>query len=101
MAHRSIAVLLMAVMMAGVVPASAQLLGPNIAPSSPPPPPPPPPPKIEVPVVPKLDDPPRADLKAPPRKSYSRRIRKCLEEAAAAGLDASERAAYSRACANR
>lgn len=83
------------------VPAGAQLLGPNIAPSNPPPPPPPPPPKIEVPVVPKLDDPPRADLKAPPRKSFSRRVRKCLEEAAAAGLDASERAAYSRACANR
>ena len=100
-ASLAVMTMLMPPFVVAVAPASAQLVGPNIAPSSPPPPPPPPPPKIEVPVVLKLDDPPHADLKAPPRTPYSRRVTKCLEEAAAAGLDASARAAYSRACANR
>jgi hypothetical protein len=81
--------------------AAAQLLGPNIAPSNPPPPAPPPPPKMDVPVVPKMDAPPRANLKAPRQKSFGDRITRCLEDGAAAGLDPGDRAAYSRACANR
>jgi hypothetical protein len=56
---------------------------------------------MDVPVVPQMDAPPRADLKAPPRKSYGRRVTKCLEDGAAAGLDSADRAAYSRACANQ
>lgn len=81
--------------------ASAQLIGPNIAPSNPPPPAPPPPPKIEVPKIPQFDAPPRNNLAAPRRKSFGDRVTKCLEEGAAAGLNANDRAAYSRACANQ
>jgi hypothetical protein len=35
-----------------------------------------------------------------PRPSFSDRINSCLDEAAAGGLGPSERAAYSRSCAN-
>jgi hypothetical protein len=35
------------------------------------------------------------------RGSFGDRINKCLDDAAAAGLRPSERAAYSRACANQ
>jgi hypothetical protein len=81
--------------------ASAQI-PPGSSPLSPPPPPAPPPPKIEVPVVPQLDSPPptpKAQLA--PRGSFGKRVTKCLDEGAAAGLNAAERAAYSRACANQ
>ena len=64
-------------------------------------PPPPPPPRIEVPVVPKLDEPSRPVQQVAPRESFSDRIIRCLDEAAAAGLGPADRAAYSRACANR
>lgn len=85
----------------------------------PPPPAPPPPPKIEVPEVPRMNSPPpfalqnttpgtvqqdapsQRNLKAPRRPSFSRRIARCLDEAAAMGLSPNERAAYSRACANQ
>jgi hypothetical protein len=68
----------------------------------PPPPAPIPPPRIEVPVVPQLDAlpaTPKAQRRS--RKSFGDRITDCLQDGAAAGLDSSERAAYSRACANR
>jgi hypothetical protein len=69
---------------------------------NPPLPPPPPPPKIEVPKVPEMDAPLRYDyVPATPRPSFSDRIARCLDEAAAAGVRPSRRAAYSRACANR
>jgi hypothetical protein len=68
---------------------------------NPPPPPPPPPPKMDVPVVPKLDEPQRQDYLPPPRPSFSDRISRCLDEGAASGLGPSDRAAYSRSCANR
>jgi hypothetical protein len=67
---------------------------------NPPLPPPPPSPKIEVPVVPQMDAPPRQNYQAAPRPSFSDKITTCLQEGAAAGLGPSERAEYSRACAN-
>ena len=81
--------------------AIAQDVAPQILP---PPPPPPPPPKIEVPVVPQMDAAPVAPKakRAPSvKKSFGQRIDDCLGEAAAAGLGPNERAAYSRACAQR
>jgi hypothetical protein len=49
-----------------------------------------------------MDAPPRLPtVHQPPRSSYSDRISNCLDEAAAAGIRPSRRAAYSRACANR
>jgi hypothetical protein len=68
---------------------------------SPPPPAPPPPPKIEVPVVPKLDELPRQNPVRSSRKSFGDRITECLQDGAAAGLNAADRATYSRSCANR
>jgi hypothetical protein len=67
-----------------------------------PPPPPIPPPRIEVPKVPQMDAVPAAPRVSQPRRaSFDKRVRRCMEEAAAAGLGPNERAAYSRACANR
>jgi hypothetical protein len=56
--------------------------------------------KTEVPVVPKMDEIPR-QAQPSPRPSFSDRITGCLQEGAAAGLGANDRAAYSRVCANR
>jgi hypothetical protein len=82
-------------------PASAQtVIPPGWSPLSPPPPPPPPPPKIEVPVVPKMDEMPR-QAQPSPRPSFSDRITSCLQDGAAAGLGPNDRAAYSRSCANQ
>jgi hypothetical protein len=78
-----------------------QVIPPGGSQFNPPLPPPPPPPKIEVPVVPQMDAPLRQDYKPEPRPSFSDRISKCLDEGAASGLDPSDRAAYSRSCANR
>lgn len=67
-----------------------------------PPPPPPPPPRIEIPAIPKMDAPPRQPrVNVNPRGSFGDRISNCLHEGAAAGLGPSERAEYSRNCANR
>jgi hypothetical protein len=83
-------------------PLVAQIFAPNVVPPNPPPPPPPPPPKIEVPVVPKLDaPPPQPTVKRSRRGSFSDRVTNCLHQGAAAGLNPSDRAAYSRACANQ
>lgn len=83
--------------------ASAQLpIPPGTSQFSPPLPPPPPPPKIEVPVVPQMDAPPRQSyVPATHAPSFSDRITTCLSEAAGAGLGPSDRAEYSRNCANR
>jgi hypothetical protein len=81
-------------------PALAQIMAPGAPPI--PTPPPPPPPKIEVPVVPQLDAPPQSPkAKLQRRGSFSDRVVRCLDEGAAAGLGANDRAAYSRACANQ
>jgi hypothetical protein len=83
--------------------ASAQLpIPPGTSQFSPPLPPPPPPPKIEVPVVPQMDAPPRRSyVPAAPAPSFGDRITTCLSDAAGAGLGPSDRAEYSRNCANR
>jgi hypothetical protein len=67
------------------------------------PPPPPPGPDIHVPEIPKVDVPSRqvGGGMNVPRSSFSDRIVRCLDEAAAAGLGPADRAAYSRACANQ
>jgi hypothetical protein len=81
--------------------ASAQTLPPGASQFNPPLPPPPPPPKIEPPVVPQMDAPARQTYAPVPQPSFSDRINRCLDEAAASGLGPSERAAYSRSCANQ
>jgi hypothetical protein len=68
---------------------------------NPPLPAPLPPPRIEAPRVPQLDAPIQYDYHPAPRSSFSDRIARCLDEAAAAGVKPSRRAAYSRNCANR
>ena len=67
---------------------------------TPPPPPSPPPPKIEVPKVPQMDEVPRQNYQPPPRASFSDRVTKCLDDAAASGLGANDRETYARGCAN-
>jgi hypothetical protein len=97
-----IAAVVVAALVAGVTVSHAQIFAPGPATSIVPLPPPPPPPRIEVPVVPKLDAPPPNVAGAPrSRGSFGDRITTCLQDAAAAGLNSSDRAAYSRACANQ
>jgi hypothetical protein len=81
--------------------ASAQIIPPGGSQFNPPLPPPPPPPRIEAPVVPQMDAPTTQTYQPAPRPSFSDRIISCLDEAAANGLGPSERAAYSRSCANQ
>jgi uncharacterized RDD family membrane protein YckC len=82
-------------------PASAQILPPGSPILAPPPPAPPPPPSMAVPVVPKLDAMPSTSYAPPARRSFGDRITQCLDDGAASGLGPNDRAAYSRACANR
>jgi hypothetical protein len=81
--------------------ASAQTLLPGGSQFNPPPPPAPPPPRMEAPVVPQVDAPLRQNYAPAPRPSFGDRINSCLEDGAAAGLGPSDRAAYSRSCANQ
>lgn len=90
-----------AVALATPIAAQAQIYTPPSGPLiNPVPPPPPPPPKIEVPPVPKMDAPPQS-VRPAGRNNFGKRIIDCLDDAAAAGLGPTERAAYSRACANQ
>ncbi|HEY0232419.1 MAG TPA: hypothetical protein VGC55_14310 [Dokdonella sp.] len=82
-------------------PVVAQIVPPGNALLLPPPPAPPPPPSMAVPVVPKLDTPASTPTARPSRRSFGDRITQCLDDGAASGLNPSDRAAYSRACANR
>jgi hypothetical protein len=85
-------------------PGAAQVISPGAPGGSqliPPMPPPPPPPRIEVPVVPHMDALPQQHYAPAPRPSFSDRISKCLDDAAAGGLGPGERSAYSRSCANQ
>jgi hypothetical protein len=86
---------------AGNVALAQVMIPPGASPLSPPPPAPPPPPKIEVPVVPKMDELPRQNPVRSSRKSFGDRITECLQDGAAAGLNSADRAAYSRSCANQ
>ncbi len=89
-------------LLTGVSPVSAQGVLPHGSSAlTVPPPPAPPPPKIEVPVVPKMGDLPRQNYVPQARPSFGDRVTRCLQDGAAAGLGPNERAAYSRACANR
>jgi hypothetical protein len=83
--------------------ASAQqlLIPPGGSLLNPPLPLPPPPPRIYVPPIPQLDVVSGPSLRPPPRRSFGDRISRCLDDAAAAGLNQAARAAYSRACANQ
>jgi hypothetical protein len=79
-----------------------QMIPPGWSQFSPPPPASLPSPRIEAPVIRQLDAPPRQpQVRGLRRGSFSDRIARCLDEAAAAGLSPAARAAYSRACANR
>jgi hypothetical protein len=85
--------------------ASAQVGQIPVAPGvmlPPPPPPPPPSPKIEVPVVPKMDQPlplPQANIRSR-GSSFSDRVARCLDDGAAAGLNTAQRSQYAGVCAN-
>jgi hypothetical protein len=92
---------IVAALVAGDAAFAQALIPPGWSQFNPPPPPPPPPPKIEPPVVPQMDAPLRQDYQLAPRPSFSDRISRCLDEAAAGGLGPNERAAYSRSCVNR
>jgi hypothetical protein len=82
--------------------AAQQSIPPGGSIYNPPLPPPPPPPKIEVPAIPKMDAlPSQPRVQSAPRASFGDRISRCLDEGAAGGLNQSDRAAYSRSCANR
>ncbi|TAI63729.1 hypothetical protein CWO89_22620 [Bradyrhizobium sp. Leo170] len=88
--------------------ASAQFIAPGTNPNLfPPPPAPPPPPKIVAPTTPMMRGEPESQLprlpspRASTRRSFGDRVRSCLDEGAAAGLDPADRAAYSRSCAAR
>ena len=78
--------------------ATAQIIPPS--PVVPPQPPPLPGPKIQVPVVPKMDELPERNYVPAPRPSFSDKVSTCLNEAAAGGLGSGDRDAYVRACVN-
>jgi hypothetical protein len=79
----------------------AQIIPPGGSLFNPPPPPPPPSPKIEVPAIPQMDVPSQPSVQSAPRPSFSDRITTCLDQGAAGGLGPSDRATYSRSCANQ
>jgi hypothetical protein len=91
-----------ALLVLGGAPVFAQgLLPPGSSALTVPPPSAPPPPKIEVPVVPKMGDLPSQSYVPQARPSFGDRVTNCLQDGAASGLGPNDRAAYSRACANR
>ena len=115
-------VIALAVPLGGAAYAQVGYQPPNLQPVIPYPTAPAPiaPPRIEVPVVPPVSNPPPFALQnttpgevgqgRPPkqvlkssrhRKSYSDRVARCLDEAAALGYGPNGRAAYSRSCANQ
>ncbi len=97
----SVAIACVTILPIGADVAFAQIIqpgGPQL--NLPPPPPSPPPPKIEVPKVPQMDEVPRQNYRPPPRASFGDRVTKCLDDASALGLGASDREVYARSCAN-
>jgi hypothetical protein len=85
----------------GTASAQGLLIPPGGSILNPPLPAAPPPPRIQVPVIPQLDAPVVRNYAPPPRPSFSDRITSCLDDAAANGLGPSDRATYSRSCANQ
>ena len=101
--NRFLAIILLVVsasLAANGSPAQAQIIPPGASPFSPPPPPPLPGPKIQVPVVPKMDELPSRNYVPAPGPSFSDKVTTCLGEGAAAGFGPGDRDAYVRACAN-
>jgi hypothetical protein len=80
--------------------ASAQIIPPGTSPLNLPQPPPLPGPKIQVPVVPKMDELPARNYVPAPRPSFSDKVNTCLDEATAGGLAPGDRDAYVRGCVN-
>ncbi|AMA58767.1 hypothetical protein [Bradyrhizobium sp. CCGE-LA001] len=99
MTRFSIGLVLLATLFVGQA-AHAQYVSPGASRLAPPLPAPPPPPRIEVPQVPQFDAPPRYNFQPLPRNSFSDRVTKCLDDAAAAGLGPADRGTYARSCAN-
>lgn len=99
MRRLSICFVLLAALFVGQA-AQAQYVSPDALRLAPPLPAPPPPPKIEVPKIPQFDAPPRYNYQPLPRNSFSDRVTKCLDAAAAAGLGPADRGTYARSCAN-
>ncbi|WP_257180525.1 MULTISPECIES: hypothetical protein [Bradyrhizobium] len=99
MTRLSISLVVLAALGAGQA-VHAQYVLPGASRLAPPLPAPPPPPKIEVPKVPQFDAPPRYNYQPLPRNSFSDRVTKCLDDAAAAGLGPADRGTYARSCAN-
>jgi hypothetical protein len=95
--------ILVILLLAAGGPAVAQ--SPNGVPGAskydPPPPAPPPPPSMAVPVVPKMGVASPQNVPVTPRTSFHDRVSRCQDQGAAAGLSPTDRAAYSRNCANR
>jgi hypothetical protein len=89
--------IVVATLNAGTV--SAQIIPPGTSPLTPLPPPLPGP-KIQVPVVPKLDELPSRNYVPGPRPSFSDKVNTCLGEAAAGGLGPGDRDTYVRSCVN-
>jgi hypothetical protein len=79
--------------------AQAQIIPPGTSPLNPLPPPLPGP-KIQVPVVPKLDELPSRNYMPGPRPSFSDKVNTCLGEAAGGGLGPGDRDTYVRSCVN-
>ncbi len=80
--------------------ASAQIIPPGTSPLNQPQPPSLPGPKIQVPVVPKMDELPSRNYVPAPRPSFSDKVNSCLNEAAAGGLAPGDRDTYVRGCVN-
>ena len=93
--------LMLALAFAGAASAQIIPIPPGGSQFNPPPPPPPAPPSMAPPVVPQMDAPVHPNYAPAPRQSFSERITKCLDDAAAAGYGPNKRANYSRSCANR
>jgi hypothetical protein len=79
---------------------SAQIIPPGTSPFNQPQPPPLPGPKIQVPVVPKMDELPSRNYVPAPRPSFSDKVNSCLDEATAGGVRPGDRDAYVRGCVN-
>jgi hypothetical protein len=102
MKHASVIICAVAAALLFASPASAQIvIPPGGSQFNPPLPAPLPGPNIAPPVIPQMDAPVSPNYAPAPGPSFSDRITTCLDQAAASGLGPSDRASYSRSCANQ